>query len=1134
MKRNLKQITSVFLSALLLFLCISVPAAAANAGSDFLITTKWTGTYTERFTSGAAPAKYSAVVSFNSRSGNVLSGTAKLDAGALISGSHNFTATITDDPNDTKYIKITKIYNVNIGTVPVDVKIDRNNHAISGSFNISPFTYHFVLNAYNGDLDYFNYDAHIYHQDLAETCAEYAMLAYDEYVYDENQDAYYYLSGVRRTKDKNSPDLNARLQEDGYQNINFYNYTTPSAHTATYAVGHKKVLRNGAQQDLVAVIVRGTNGVEWYGNMDVTGASYNAAMEDHYSFRAGAKEIENAVYSYMLQNNLTDSLFLVTGHSRGAAIANLVARDISKPDSILYHRVDSVFGYTFATPNCTTDTALDCDYIYNFCFLDDFVPQVPLSQWGYSKYGTTYYAVAENLYGLPTSFAAEENLAIKRSTGKSSANFDYGGTQFLLGYVNGFWGDTSAFYNKTYGFNGTLYQYFRNGVAPVAIDMTPQTVIGFAGRTTGLFIPIGAFFLNGQALHSNINDTHQAITYYNALKNGGFNTANGALVDAPLYANAAQKPVIAANVTYNQTEINQLKAFAASGNNLTALGWNVNDISTWTGITWNNTTGRVTGINLNYKRLTGTLNVSNFTSLTSLLADGNQLTGVNLAGCTALQALSLSYNSLSSLNVSGNTNLTTLYCRFNTLPALNITACTKLQKLACDYNALTALDVTHNTQLVELSCAGNKLTSLALTQNNKLDRLDCTYNYLDPAALSVSGIRTAKYAEQNVPANAVFADADVQKLLTFANTGNNAAKLNWTTAAKGDWFGITWMKNGGTYYVSEVRVPNCELTGTLSLSGMTHLKAVDCGGNTLETVNVSNCPELVYISCENARLKTLNILNCSGLATLKCGGNYLNITDLQAQFDAVAERAGGYVKFLPQSVFGETSNFYTFEYETLKAFANQGSNLAKLGWDLNVPGEWAGVQWKLFNGKYKVVSLNLNFAAVTGTLNLSGFKQLKEINCANTSLTRVDLPLEIGRLDADAFYNCKSLEKLLIPSAETAIELLSFRYAKDSFTIYSPSGSKAGLYAQENGLNFAVPETYMVGDVNGDLKVGTQDTLLIQQALAMSVLLNPKQAYAADVDKDGQVAMNDLLSIQKYMAAYDVGYPIGQQLLYVQ
>lgn len=1135
MKRNLKKLTSVLLASLFLILCIP-PVNVAAANNDFLLTTKWTGTYTQRFSSGSTPTRYSAVVSFQSRSGNVLTGSAKLDAGAFISGTHSFTATISDDPTDTKYIRITQIYNANIGTVPVNVKIDRNDYTISGSFNISSFTYNFVLKAFNGDLDYFNYDEHSFNQELAETCAEYAMLVYDEYVYDDTQDSYYYLSGVRRVGNNNSPDLVKRLTQDGYQDVLSYNYEYPSDHTATYAVGHKKVLRNGVQQDLVAIIIRGTNKDEWYGNMDVTGIMYDKTMKDHYSFRAGAQAIENTVYSYMLQHNLANTLLLVTGHSRGAAIANLVANDSKDPQKSISYKVHSTFAYTFATPNCTTDTNLSRDYIYNFCFLDDFVPQVPLSEWGYSKYGTTYYAVAENLYGLPTPFSAEENLAFKRSAGRNSPDFDYDGTQFLLSYVNGFWGDTSAFYNKTYGYNGTLYQYFHNGVAPVAIEMTIPAVINFVSKTTGIFLPIGAFFLNGQALNNNINDTHQIITYYNALKNGGFNTANGALTKASLssmYAAASQKPVLSANVSYNQTEISQLKTFANTGSNLAALGWNINDISTWTGITWNNTTGRISGISLNYKRLTGTLNVSNFSSLTSLLADGNQLTGVNLTGCAALQTLSVSYNNLSTLNVSGNTNLTTLNCRFNNLTALNITACTKLQNLACDYNALTALDVTRNTQLADLSCAGNKLTALNLTQNNQLNRLNCNYNYLDPATVSVSNIKTSNYEDQNAPPSAVFSSTDVQKLLAFANTGNNAAKLNWTTAAKNDWFGVTWTKAGGTYYAAEVRVPNSELSGTLNLSGMAHLRAVECGGNTLPTVNVSNCPELVYLSCENAHVGTLNITNCAGLTTIKCGENYLNLADMQAQFEAIAGRAGGFVNSLPQRVSGEPSAFYSFEYDTLKAFANKESNLSKLGWDLNDPGSWEGVQWKLVGGKYKVVSLDLNSKAVTGTLDLSGFKQLKTINCSNTSLTRVDLPLEIEQLDSSSFYNCNKLEKLVIPSADTAIDLLSFRYKNSLFTIYSTSNSKAKQYALENGVNFIAPDTYMLGDVNGDMAVNTQDTLLIQKALAKTIILTEKQSYAADVDKDGKVAMSDLLLIQQYITAYDVGYPIGQKFLYV-
>ena len=81
---------------------------------------------------------------------------------------------------------------------------------------------------------------------------------------------------------------------------------------------------------------------------------------------------------YLALNDINNPVFLVTGHSMGAAIANLVAAELNEIEG-----ADDVYGYTFATP--TVKSAIDGNAtipysnIFNILNTNDVVPYVPTS-----------------------------------------------------------------------------------------------------------------------------------------------------------------------------------------------------------------------------------------------------------------------------------------------------------------------------------------------------------------------------------------------------------------------------------------------------------------------------------------------------------------------------------------------------------------------------------------------------------------------------------------------------------------------------------------------------------------------------------------------------------------------------------
>lgn len=167
------------------------------------------------------------------------------------------------------------------------------------------------------------------------------------------------------------------------------------------SIGHRLVSYNGTETEVFVVSIRGTNGTieEWSSNFDV-GADIDEYWdrdnsmwrnkENHKGFDVAANRIYDYVTNYIedgissgkISPTAKKSIF-VTGHSRGAAIANIVGALFED------NRAYQSYTYTFATPYTTTDSdATSYTTIFNIINSDDLIPELPLEGWGFKKYGT--------------------------------------------------------------------------------------------------------------------------------------------------------------------------------------------------------------------------------------------------------------------------------------------------------------------------------------------------------------------------------------------------------------------------------------------------------------------------------------------------------------------------------------------------------------------------------------------------------------------------------------------------------------------------------------------------------------------------------------------------------------------------
>lgn len=246
-------------------------------------------------------------------------------------------------------------------------------------FNYGPFESLFSKSAYN------------YNHSLARTTFEFVEAGFSATT-DEFAKGGSDTSPIAKKRYAN---IKNKYDEYGFtDNQKFYNYgiaLTDTSDKAAYSIASKDISVDGKTKKLVALVVRGGNyGGEWVSN-------FNVGTDSTYSqgFKKPADDIIKKLKSYISASKSKEVVLWITGYSRGAAIANLVAANmVDYSESCSYLNADNIFVYTFATPNPVHRKNANTgkpkyNNIFNIVNPADPVPYVLLSDWGYSKFGTT-------------------------------------------------------------------------------------------------------------------------------------------------------------------------------------------------------------------------------------------------------------------------------------------------------------------------------------------------------------------------------------------------------------------------------------------------------------------------------------------------------------------------------------------------------------------------------------------------------------------------------------------------------------------------------------------------------------------------------------------------------------------------
>ncbi|MBR2823665.1 MAG: leucine-rich repeat domain-containing protein [Clostridia bacterium] len=235
------------------------------------------------------------------------------------------------------------------------------------------------------------------------------------------------------------------------------------------------------------------------------------------------------------------------------------------------------------------------------------------------------------------------------------------------------------------------------------------------------------------------------------------------------------------------------------------------------------------------------LDVSDCSSLITLICSNTCLTGLDVNTCSALEHLIVNNARLSTLSINNLPALRFVECAGNEpMSSLSITACSALDGVDCSGCRLANLQIGACSEFWDLNCADNLLVTLDIASCAALGNLQCANNRL--TALPVT----------NLP-NLVDLDCSNNLITALDFTGCDSLQdLNCSNNR------ITALNTAGCEFLSKVNCANNRLS-SLNLADFKNLTELYCSGNLLTSLSVTGCEELTHLHAHKNSLSKLDI-----------------------------------------------------------------------------------------------------------------------------------------------------------------------------------------------------------------------------------------------------------------------------------
>ena len=337
-----------------------------------------------------------------------------------------------------------------------------------------------------------------------------------------------------------------------------------------------------------------------------------------------------------------------------------------------------------------------------------------------------------------------------------------------------------------------------------------------------------------------------------------------------------------------------------------------------------------------------------------------------------------------------------------------------LEKLDCHGIGLTTLNVGKNFKLKELDCSGNQLKEYLPILSSGLKKLNCSNNKLTYMNLGILyGLNLEEVNCSNNNITNIVMDS-VGELVKFDCSNNDLMTLDVSQCLK----------------LEELNCSGNQLM-ELDVGHQTQLTQLDCSNNKLTELNVKQNGGLISLICNDNQLTTLDLSQNHSLSKLNCAKNRLaclDVTGISVTITAdgnrcpIAVRTDG--KFdlttLPGFNVGKATNWNGGSVSGTILTVEDGKDEVSYQYDCgkgvkptfifetslpinekNFPDPNFRKYIKTYKAggrdvltveeQRKVESIEVKGWNISNLKGIEAFPNLKELNCENNSIQKLDL-----------------------------------------------------------------------------------------------------------------------------------------------
>lgn len=179
---------------------------------------------------------------------------------------------------------------------------------------------------------------------------------------------------------------------------------------------------------------------------------------------------------------------------------------------------------------------------------------------------------------------------------------------------------------------------------------------------------------------------------------------------------------------------------------------------------------------------------------------------------------------------------------------------------------------------------------------------------------------------------------------------------------------------------------------------------------------------------------------------------------------------------------------------------NSMSGLTKIT-DISLPSTISSVGSYAFNGCTSLKSINFDNVSSIGAYAFKGCSSLNSIKFSD----------KISVLETGTFEGCKSIDKVEMLNNFKTINKDAFKDCSSELVISCYFGKTAYKYAVDNSIKYALLDKYIIGDVNGDNAISSQDALFILRCAVGELTPSDLQKFVGDINNDGVINSVDAL-----------------------